>query len=109
MDAIFKNSFAALNSGGILGIVEHRGDKDLSISQIKQTGYFPESLAIKEVEKHGFVFIAKSEVNANPKDLKNYPKGVWTLPPVMRMKDLNAKTYKEIGESDRFTLLFKKP
>lgn len=109
MDAILKNSFNALESGGILGVVEHRGEEGLSIPQIKQTGYFPESLAIKEVEKHGFIFVAKSEINSNSKDSKNHPKGVWTLPPVMRMKNLNAKIYEEIGESDRFTLLFKKP
>jgi predicted methyltransferase len=109
MNAIFKNSFAVLKPGGILGIVEHRGNKDLTLSQIKETGYFPEALAIKEAEKHGFIFIAKSEINANSKDIKNYPKGVWTLPPVMRMKKVNAKKYIEIGESDRFTLLFKKP
>jgi predicted methyltransferase len=109
MNAIFKNSFAALKPGGILGIVEHRSNKDLPLSQIKETGYFPEALAIKEAEKHGFIFIAKSEINANSKDIKNYPKGVWTLPPVMRLKKVNAKKYIEIGESDRFTLLFKKP
>jgi predicted methyltransferase len=109
MDSIFKNSFDALNPDGIFGIVEHRGKKGLSISEMKKSGYVSEAYAIKEAKKHGFVFVAKSEINANPKDLKKYPKGVWTLPPSMRMKEVNAETYLAIGESDRFTLLFKKP
>jgi predicted methyltransferase len=109
MDTIFKNSFNALKSGGIFGIVEHRGNKNLSIDEIKKTGYVPEAFAIKEAEKQGFIFIKKSEINSNPKDLKNYEKGVWTLPPSLRMKNVDSDKYIAIGESDRFTLLFKKP
>jgi predicted methyltransferase len=69
----------------------------------------PEAFAIKEAEKQGFIFIKKSEINSNPKDLKNYEKGVWTLPPSLRMKNVDSDKYIAIGESDRFTLLFKKP
>ena len=53
--------------------------------------------------------VAKSEINANPKDLKDYPKGVWTLPPNLRLKETDKEKYIEIGESDRMTLLFRKP
>jgi predicted methyltransferase len=53
--------------------------------------------------------VAKSEINANPKDLKDYPKGVWTLPPNLRLKETDKEKYLEIGESDRMTLLFRKP
>ena len=64
---------------------------------------------MSEVEKKGFVLLAKSELNANPRDTKNYPRGVWTLPPSMAMKEQDKKKYEAIGESDRMTLLFQKP
>ena len=75
---------------------------------MKKTGYVTEEYAIKSIEKLGFKLVAKSEINSNPKDTKDYPKGVWTLPPVMRLKELNQDKYLQIGESDRFTFLFKK-
>ena len=55
----------------------------------------------------GFVLLARSELNANPRDTKNHPRGVWTLPPSMAMKEQDKKKYEAIGESDRMTLLFK--
>ena len=76
---------------------------------MKKSGYVTESYAIAIAEKHGFVLVDKSEINANPKDLKNYERGVWTLPPSLRLKDKDTEKYLEIGESDRMTLLFKKP
>lgn len=57
----------------------------------------------------GFEFLAKSDINANSKDTKNYPEGVWTLPPSLRLKDKDRKKYLAIGESDRMTLKFIKP
>ena len=60
-------------------------------------------------EKHGFKLVSKSEVNANPKDIKDYPRGVWTLPPNLRLKEVDREKYLNIGESDRMTLLFRKP
>ena len=68
-----------------------------------------QSSAIALIEKAGFKFVAASEVNANPKDTKDHPEGVWTLPPVYRLKDQDREKYQSIGESDRFTLLFQKP
>ena len=53
--------------------------------------------------------MGKSEINANPKDTKDYPQGVWTLPPVLRLKDVDKEKYLAIGESDRMTLKFVKP
>ena len=75
---------------------------------MKKTGYVTEAYAIETAEKHGFTLIAKSEINANPKDTKNYTRGVWTLPPVLRLKEQDKETYLNIGESDRMTLLFRK-
>ena len=64
---------------------------------------------VETLEGAGFKFVAKSEVNANPKDTKDYPKGVWTLPPTLRLGDVDREKYLRIGESDRMTLKFIKP
>tara|TARA_B100000035_G_scaffold130356_1_gene110793 strand:- start:2066 stop:2773 length:708 start_codon:yes stop_codon:yes gene_type:complete len=109
MDSIFANSFIALKSGGIFGVVEHRAESGTSIENMKKSGYVTEEHAIEIAKKHGFVLVSKSEINSNPKDLKNYEKGVWTLPPSFRLKEKNKDIYQAIGESDRMTLLFKKP
>ena len=109
MDTIFNNCYKALKPGGIFGIVEHRANPGTSLDAMKKSGYVTESYAIAIAEKHGFVLVDKSEINANPKDLKNYERGVWTLPPSLRLKDKDKEKYLEIGESDRMTLLFKKP
>ena len=109
MDLIFSNSFKALKPGGLFGIVEHRANPGTSMDDMKRSGYVTEEHAIKIAKKHGFILVAKSEINANPKDTKDYPKGVWTLPPSLRLKDIDKDKYLSIGESDRMTLLFKKP
>ena len=109
MDSIFANSFKALKPGGIFGVVEHRAEAGTSIEKMKKSGYVTEEHAIEIAKKHGFVLVSKSEINSNPKDLKNYEKGVWTLPPSLRQKGKNKDKYLAIGESDRMTLLFKKP
>lgn len=99
---------AALKPGGILGIVEHRGDPDVSQDPKAASGYVNEAFAIELIESVGFELIDRSEVNANPKDEKNYEKGVWTLPPTFAAGDENRQHYAAIGESDRFTLKFRK-
>ena len=71
-------------------------------------GYIPESFLINLIEKKGFKLIKKSEINSNQLDTKNYPKGVWTLPPTLRLENTNKKKYLKIGESDRMTLKFMK-
>jgi predicted methyltransferase len=109
MDKVFLNTFVALKSGGIFGIVEHRALKGTSMKDMKKSGYVTEDHAIEVAEKHGFKLVSRSEINANPKDTKNHPKGVWTLPPSLRLKEKNQDKYIAIGESDRMTLLFKKP
>ncbi|MCB0412600.1 MAG: methyltransferase, partial [Bdellovibrionales bacterium] len=95
--------------GGTLGVVQHRASPKAQRNKKAEDGYVREKDLISLAKKAGFVFVAKSEVNANPKDTKNYPKGVWTLPPVLRMGDENKEKYMEIGESDRMTLKFAKP
>ena len=106
---IFKQSFSALRSGGYFGIVEHRANKETSLEDMYKSGYMTEKFVIDLAKNAGFLLIDKSEINSNSKDLKNYPKGVWTLPPSLRLKDEDKSKYLEIGESDRMTLLFQKP
>jgi len=108
LDLILSNSYKALKPGGILGIVEHRAKPGTSLEDMKKSGYVTEEFAEQIAEKHGFKLVSKSEVNSNPKDTKDHPKGVWTLPPNLRLKETNKDKYIEIGESDRMTLLFKK-
>jgi predicted methyltransferase len=109
MGSIFSQSFDALKSGGIFGIVTHRANPGTSVDEMKKSGYVTQELAIEEAKKVGFILVKTSEINANSKDTKNYEKGVWTLPPVLRLKEEGRAKYIEIGESDRMTLLFKKP
>ena len=96
----------ALKPGGILGVVDHRGRTDLSQEAQMKGGYVREDVAIALVEKSGFELLGRSEVNANPRDTKDHPAGVWTLPPSYRLKDQDRAKYAAIGESDRFTLKF---
>ncbi|HEY5103165.1 MAG TPA: hypothetical protein VII70_10310 [Steroidobacteraceae bacterium] len=105
----FAAMYKALKPGGILGVVEHRGNPDLPQDPKAKSGYVREDYAIRLIESQGFALVAQSEINANPKDTKDYPQGVWTLPPVYRLGDKDKDTYAAIGESDRFTLKFVKP
>ena len=99
----------ALKPGGVLGVVDHRGRTDLSQEAQMKNGYVREDYAIALIENAGFRLAGRSEVNANPKDGKDHPEGVWTLPPTYRLKDQDRAKYAAIGESDRFTLKFIKP
>jgi len=106
---MFEAFFEVLKPGGILGVVDHRAAESAPLEQVKNTGYLPEQYVIALALKAGFQLEARSEINANPKDLKNYPKGVWTLPPSLREGDADRDKYLKIGESDRMTLRFVKP
>jgi predicted methyltransferase len=108
-DAVFSAAFRALKPGGVLGVEEHRGLAGMTATQIADTGYVPEDLVIALATKAGFRLAGRSEVNANPRDTKDYPDGVWTLPPVFALKDKDRAKYEAIGESDRMTLRFVKP
>lgn len=108
-DAMFKVFYDSLKPGGYLGLEEHRAKTDQPQDPKAVSGYVREDFAKALAEKAGFKFVAKSEVNANAKDTKDYPKGVWTLPPTYREGDLDKAKYTAIGESDRFTMLFQKP
>jgi predicted methyltransferase len=106
---VYSAAYRVLKSGGVFGVEEHRAKPGSDPAELKDTGYVPEDYVIKKVEEAGFRFVGKSEVNANPKDTKDYAKGVWTLPPTLRMGDQDKEKYLSIGESDRMTLKFVKP
>jgi predicted methyltransferase len=97
-----------LKPGGRLGVEQHRAapEKDPDVSS--KQGYLPEKWLIAQIEAAGFKLEAKSEVNANPKDTKDYPEGVWALPPTLRLGEIDKAKYVAIGESDRMTLRFVK-
>ncbi|KAB7646463.1 class I SAM-dependent methyltransferase [Polymorphobacter fuscus] len=105
----FKAFYKALKPGGVLGIVEHRLPEDKSDDLMKTSGYMKTSYVRKLAEDAGFKYVGASEVNANAKDTKDYPKGVWTLPPNYAEGDTDKAKYAAIGESDRMTLKFVKP
>lgn len=105
----FEVFFAALKPGGVLGVVEHRAKPGTSREQMVNSGYMTQDYVVELAQNAGFVLEAESEINANPKDTADYSKGVWTLPPVLRLGDEDREKYLAIGESDRMTLRFRKP
>ncbi|HMM66320.1 MAG TPA: methyltransferase domain-containing protein [Dokdonella sp.] len=107
--AMFKAFYAVLKPGGTLGAVDHRAAEGADPEKLKNTGYTLTSTAIKLATDAGFELVGQSEINANPKDTKDYEKGVWTLPPVLTLGDVDRDKYLAIGESDRMTLKFMKP
>lgn len=98
----------ALKPGGVLGIEQHRAAPGADATQTSKHGYLPEAFVVEQVEKAGFRLAKKSEVNANPKDTRDHPEGVWTLPPTLRLGERDRDKYLAIGESDRMTLAFVK-
>jgi predicted methyltransferase len=106
---MFKAFFDVLKPGGTLGVVDHRAAAGADLEKIKKSGYLPQDYVIKLATDAGFRLVAQSEINANPKDTKDYEKGVWTLPPTLELGDQDKDKYLAIGESDRMTLKFTKP
>ncbi len=106
IEDIYRSFHRVLKKGGVLGVVQHRADKGANVEQSAEQGYVPESYLIRLIENAGFELVGKTEINANPKDTKDYPKGVWTLPPTWRLGDVDRDKYTAVGESDRMTLRF---
>ena len=113
----FRDAFAALKPGGVLGIEEHRARSGSVQDAAASSGYVQEAYVKQMAREAGFVFTGSSEINANPKDTRDHPFGVWTLPPTRRSAPagrppnplFDHRRYDAIGESDRMTLRFAKP
>jgi len=113
----FHDAFQALKPGGVLGIEEHRAAPGGLQDLLAKTGYVQEAYVKQMAKEAGFTFDKTSEINANPKDDRNHPFGVWTLPPTRRSAPpgkppnpaFDHAKYDAIGESDRMTLRFVKP
>jgi predicted methyltransferase len=101
--------FKALKPGGILGIEEHRGRNDKPQDPKAKDGYVRQDYTIALMKKAGFKQLGSSEINANPKDTKDWVDGVWTLPPTLSQKDKDREKYLAIGEADNFVMTFQKP
>jgi predicted methyltransferase len=98
----------ALKPGGLLGVEDHRADPSKPVDPRAKNGYVNEEYAIKLIEAAGFELLERSEMNANPADTRDYEQGVWALPPTYRAGNRDRAKYEAIGESDRFTLRFRK-
>lgn len=103
--AMFKGFYAVLKPGGVLGVVEHRAPPE---GTDKESGYVTTAEVVRLARNAGFIVEAQSEINANPKDTKNYPQGVWNLPPTLKGGAQDRARYLAIGESDRMTIRFVK-
>ena len=108
-EAALAACFKALKPGGILGIEEHRGRTDKPQDPKAADGYVRQDYTIAIAKKVGFVQVTSSEINANPKDTKDYVDGVWTLPPTLSQGDKDRARYMAIGEADNFVMTFRKP
>jgi predicted methyltransferase len=106
---VFRSFYDVLKPGGTLGLVEHRSSRLSEISSRAGEGYLDEYYVISVARQAGFVLEERSEINANAKDSKDYPKGVYALPPTLAMGNVDRQKYLDIGESDRMTLRFRKP
>jgi len=113
LDAWLREIHRALKPNGILGVEEHRAAPGANAEESATKGYLPEAWVIEKIEAAGFALAGKSEINANPRDTKDYPNGVWSLPPSFQAGPEYAPAdardrakYGAIGESDRMTLKF---
>jgi predicted methyltransferase len=108
-DAMFKAAYDALKPGGVFGVTDHRAPEGWSREKQVGSGYVTESFVIAAAQKAGFRLAGTSELKANPRDTKDYPKGVWALPPALAYGDQDRAKYLAIGESDRMVIKFIKP
>lgn len=108
VERVFTAMYNVLKPGGVLGVVEHRGNPAIPQDLAAKSGYVNEDYVIRLAKQAGFQLVGQSEINANPRDTKNHPFGVWTLPPTLN-NHIDDEKYQGIGESDRMTLKFIRP
>src|SRR5690606_32375256 len=108
-EQMFERFFTALKPGGVLGVSDHRASDKQPQDPKASSGYVREDHVIAMAEKAGFKLVSRSEILANPKDTKDHPQGVWTLPPTLALGEQDRDKYLAIGEADNFLLKFQKP
>ncbi|MBL8543502.1 MAG: class I SAM-dependent methyltransferase [Hyphomonadaceae bacterium] len=116
-ERIFRDVLTALKPGGAFGVEQHRASSTGLQDPLAGTGYVQEAYVRALAQEAGFEFVAASDVNANPRDTRDHPFGVWTLPPALRTAPLgrpddpnfDTEPFRAIGESDRMTLKFRRP
>ncbi len=101
--------YRVLKPGGVLGLEEHRGNRHVAQDPQAKDGYVNQDAAIALARQAGFVLVGTSEMDANPKDTAQWPKGVWTLPPTYALGATDHDKYAAIGEADNVVLKFRKP
>ena len=109
LDETLRAFHAVLRPGGVLGVEEHRAPAGTPLATVIASGYVPEAFLIARAQAAGFEPAGASEVNANPRDRKDHPNGVWSLPPTLRGGETDKPRFLAIGESDRMTLKFVRP
>lgn len=115
-ERVFAEVLAVLKPGGAFGIEQHRASSTGLQDPLAGAGYVQEEYVKALAQEAGLEFVAASDVNANPRDTRDHPFGVWTLPPTLRTSPLgrpddpsfDTSPYRAIGESDRMTLKFRK-
>lgn len=107
-DKVLPAIHAALKDRGVLAVEQHRAAEGADPDATAEKGYMPQKWLVEKIESYGFKLEKSSEMNANPKDTKDHPEGVWTLPPTLALGDKDRAKYEAIGESDRMTLKFVK-
>ncbi|MGE0597381.1 MAG: class I SAM-dependent methyltransferase [Hyphomonadaceae bacterium] len=116
-ERVFRDIRAALKPNGVFGVEQHRASSTGLQDPLAGSGYVQEAYVKALAQEAGFEFVAATDVNANPRDDRDHPFGVWTLPPTLRTSalglpddpDFDSGPYAEIGESDRMTLKFRRP
>ena len=108
LDRAMQAFFDALRPGGVLGVVDHRLPEDRDDEDANESGYIKQSWVVAAAERAGFELEDESDINANADDTADHEGGVWALPPTLRGGD-EENSLVNIGESDRFTLKFRKP
>jgi predicted methyltransferase len=112
LDVWLREIHRVLKPNGVLGVEEHRASAGADPEATVKKGYLPQAWVIAKIEAAGFALAGTSEVNANPRDTKDYPNGVWSLPPSFQVGPDSSPAsapdpkYAAIGESDRMTLKF---
>jgi predicted methyltransferase len=107
--ATFAEMYRVVKPGGFLGVVDHRWPDPATEDPMAGNGYLSEERVIRMASAAGFEFVARSDHNSNPKDTHDHPNGVWTLPPDLDADEADQDKYRQIGESDRMVLKFRKP